>query len=188
MRLLTARTRTAAALAVTAVGALVLAACSGGSGGSGTSSGGPTTITFWSSSEQPEIDYLVSHFNSTHTDVQVKGQYIASADESTAKQVAAIKSNSEKYLLKDSYRIDHMICVRKSIKNLNKNILKLILERKNRRTIKFIKELIKIDLNKNHKLKGLKKKQNDCKQKENLIKDDYKRKDMDMECMEKLVN
>lgn len=40
------------------------------------------------------INYLVSHFNQTHKDVQVKGQYIASSDNLTAKEVSALKSNT----------------------------------------------------------------------------------------------
>jgi multiple sugar transport system substrate-binding protein len=80
-----------AVTAATAVLALGAAACSS----SGSSSGGKQTITFWSSSSQSEINYLVSHFNASHTDVKVKGEYVASADDTTAKEISAIKSGTE---------------------------------------------------------------------------------------------
>lgn len=47
------------------------------------------------SSSQAEISCLDSHFNATHSSVKVSGQYIASADDTTAKEVSAIKSNTE---------------------------------------------------------------------------------------------
>lgn len=83
--------RRVGAVAAAATLALTGAACGTSSSGS---SGGPTTITFWSSGSQEVINYLQSHFNSTHKDVKVKGQYIASSDNLTAKEVAALKSHT----------------------------------------------------------------------------------------------
>jgi multiple sugar transport system substrate-binding protein len=89
--------------AITVVGAIAaLAAAAAGcgssappaSGGSG-GSGKTVNITFWSSSTQSEIKWLDSHFNATHHGIHVQGQYVASADDTTAKEVAAIKSNTE---------------------------------------------------------------------------------------------
>jgi len=66
-------------------------AASGGSGG-----GKTVKITYWTSnSNQAEIKYLDSHFNSSHPGMHVQGEYIASSDETTAKEVAAIKSGTE---------------------------------------------------------------------------------------------
>ncbi len=72
---------------------LSMAACGGSSGGS--SSSGPAKITFWSAGSKDVISYLQSHFNATHKDVKVTGQYIASSDQLTAKEVSAIKSGTE---------------------------------------------------------------------------------------------
>ena len=66
--------------------ATVVAACGSSSGSSaGGTAGKPVTITYWSSSSQAEINWLDSHFNASHTTVKVQGQYIASADDTTAK-------------------------------------------------------------------------------------------------------
>ncbi|HEX3924018.1 MAG TPA: ABC transporter substrate-binding protein [Streptosporangiaceae bacterium] len=73
---------------------LAATACSS-SGGSGSSGSGPVTITFWSSGTQTEIKYLQTQFNKTHSAIKVRGQYLATADQSTAKEVAAIKSGTE---------------------------------------------------------------------------------------------
>jgi len=73
--------------------ALAATACSSGSSGSPKS--GTVTITYWSSSTQAEINWLDSHFNATHHGVKVQGQYIASADDTTAKEVSALKSGTE---------------------------------------------------------------------------------------------
>lgn len=70
--------------------ALTVAACSSSGGTSGT-----VKITYWSSSKQSEIDYLDAHFNASHKGIKVKGQYIASSDDLTAKEVSAIKSGTE---------------------------------------------------------------------------------------------
>jgi multiple sugar transport system substrate-binding protein len=75
--------------------ALTAAACSSSSSSSGATSGKPVNITYWSSSSQAEINWLDSHFNATHKNVKVQGQYIASADETTSKEVSAIKSGTE---------------------------------------------------------------------------------------------
>ncbi|HYZ54517.1 MAG TPA: extracellular solute-binding protein [Streptosporangiaceae bacterium] len=81
-------------LAVTGL-ALTAAACSSSSGPSAGSPGKPITITYWTSSSQAEINWLDSHFNATHSSIKVQGQYIASADDTTAKEVAALKTNTE---------------------------------------------------------------------------------------------
>ena len=84
------------AVAGAVVLALTAAACSSSSSSSSSAaSGKPVTITYWSSSTQAEINWLDSHFNATHQNIKVQGQYIASADETTAKEVAAIKSGTE---------------------------------------------------------------------------------------------
>src|SRR6201995_150093 len=75
--------------------ALTAAACSSSSSSSGATSGKPVSITYWSSSSQAEINWLDSHFNATHKNIKVQGQYIASADETTSKEVSAIKSGTE---------------------------------------------------------------------------------------------
>ena len=45
------------------------------------------------------IDYLDSNFNKSHPGIKVTGQYVASADNTTAKVVAALKSNTEPNIL-----------------------------------------------------------------------------------------
>lgn len=73
---------------------------SGTSGESSTgTSGKATEITYWSSSSQDEINYLDSHFNDSHPGIKVTGQYVASADNTTAKVVAALKSDTEPNVL-----------------------------------------------------------------------------------------
>jgi multiple sugar transport system substrate-binding protein len=74
---------------------LAATACSSSSGTSGSAGGGPVTITFWSSGTQAEINYIDTQFNKTHPGIKVRGQYLASADQSTAKEVAAIKAGTE---------------------------------------------------------------------------------------------
>jgi multiple sugar transport system substrate-binding protein len=85
------------AVAGAALLALTAAACSSSSSSSSSAaaSGKPQTISYWSSSSQAEINWLDSHFNATHKNIKVQGQYIASADETTTKEVAAIKSGTE---------------------------------------------------------------------------------------------
>jgi multiple sugar transport system substrate-binding protein len=80
-----------AMIASAALLALTAAAC----GSSGSAAGKTVTVTYWTSSSQAEINYLDSHFNATHSDVKVSGQYIASADDTTAKEVSAIKTGTE---------------------------------------------------------------------------------------------
>jgi multiple sugar transport system substrate-binding protein len=82
--------RLASVLGAVAAVALVTSAC-----GSSGSSDKTANITFWSSSSQSEINYLQSHFNKSHPGIHVHGQYIASADNTTAKEVSALKSNTE---------------------------------------------------------------------------------------------
>jgi multiple sugar transport system substrate-binding protein len=79
-----------------AVGALALALTATSCSSSGASSSSKNvSITYWSSGKQSVIDYLDAHFNATHKGIHVKGQYIASSDDLTAKEVAAIKSDTE---------------------------------------------------------------------------------------------
>jgi multiple sugar transport system substrate-binding protein len=91
------------AVAGTILLALTVAACSSSSSSSptGSSTAGtgtaakPITITYWSSSSQAEINWIDSHFNSSHSSIKVQGQYIASADDTTAKEISALKTNTE---------------------------------------------------------------------------------------------
>lgn len=68
-------------------------------GSSSAPSGKSVSITYWSSSNQDLINYLDSHFNESHPGITVKGQYITSADNTTAKVVAALKSGTEPNVL-----------------------------------------------------------------------------------------
>jgi multiple sugar transport system substrate-binding protein len=72
----------------------VTATACGSASGSATSSG-PITVTYWSTGTQSEINYLDSHFNATHSGIKVQGQYLSTSDESTAKEVAALKTGTE---------------------------------------------------------------------------------------------
>ncbi len=74
-------------------------ATSGPASSSSAPNGQTVNITYWSSSQQSEIDYLDTNFNKTHPGIKVTGQYVASADNSTAKVVAALKSNTEPNIL-----------------------------------------------------------------------------------------
>ena len=56
-------------------------------------------ITYWSSGSQDVINYLDNGFNSTHPGIHVTGQYVASADETSAKVVAALKAGTEPNVL-----------------------------------------------------------------------------------------
>jgi multiple sugar transport system substrate-binding protein len=89
------RLRLGALLGLAGLMAAAAAGCSSSGSGGSSSSSGPVSITYWTSSTQSEINYLDSHFNSTHKNIKVTGQYIASADNTTAKEVAALKSNTE---------------------------------------------------------------------------------------------
>ena len=80
----------------TAAGAVVLTVAAAACSSSGSPTSGKTiTISYWSSSTQAEINYLDMHFNATHSTIKVSGQYIASADDTTAKEVSAIKTGTE---------------------------------------------------------------------------------------------
>src|SRR5690348_5140557 len=88
--------RQAGIAAICALAATAAAACSSSSSpGSAASSSAPVTIKYWTSSKQSEIDYIDSQFNKSHPGIKVAGQYIASSDDSTAKDIAAIKSGTE---------------------------------------------------------------------------------------------
>jgi multiple sugar transport system substrate-binding protein len=79
------------ALAVTG-----LVACGSSSPSSGSSaSSGPTTVTYWTSGTQAEISYIDTRFDQAHPGIKAVGQYVASADETTAKEIAAIQSGTE---------------------------------------------------------------------------------------------
>ena len=75
----------------------VAAACSSSSstGSAAASSSGPVTVTYWSSGTQAEITWIDTTFDKAHPGIKAVGQYISSADQSTAKEVAAIKSGTE---------------------------------------------------------------------------------------------
>jgi ABC-type glycerol-3-phosphate transport system substrate-binding protein len=79
-----------------ALAAAAAAAC-GSSSSSATagSSSSPVTVTYWSSGTQAEISYIDTQFDKAHPGIKAVGQYIASADQSTAKEIAAIKSGTE---------------------------------------------------------------------------------------------
>jgi multiple sugar transport system substrate-binding protein len=82
-----------AGIAGVCVLAVVAAAC-GSSSPSG-SSGGTVTVTYWTQDTQAEISHIDATFDKAHKGIKAVGQYIASADETTAKEVSAIKSGTE---------------------------------------------------------------------------------------------
>src|SRR6201996_4219778 len=88
--------RQAGTAGVCALAAAAAAACgsSSSSAASGSSSS-PVTVTYWSSGTQAEINYIDTQFDKAHPGIKAVGQYIASADQSTAKEIAAIKSGTE---------------------------------------------------------------------------------------------
>jgi multiple sugar transport system substrate-binding protein len=92
-------TTTAGVVLLVALTAAACSSSSSSSSSSGSGSGGsaskPTTVTFWTSSSQAEINWIDSHFNSTHSTIKVQGQFIASADDTTAKEVTALKTGTE---------------------------------------------------------------------------------------------
>jgi ABC-type glycerol-3-phosphate transport system substrate-binding protein len=75
--------------------AATAAACSSSGTPGSSSSGGPATVTYWTESTPAEINYIDTQFDKAHPGIKAVGQYIASADETTAKEVAAIKSGTE---------------------------------------------------------------------------------------------
>ena len=84
------------AAGVCALAVAAAAACSSSSTpGSASSSSGPATVTYWTSSTQAEINYIDTQFDKAHPGIKAVGQYVASADQTTAKEVAAIKAGSE---------------------------------------------------------------------------------------------
>ena len=88
------RTRLLSALALGAVGALALSACSGGStdGGGGTAEN-PTEITF--QSWVPNIDQAVDAFNEAHDDIHVTLETItAGPDGGYAKMLSAVQAGN----------------------------------------------------------------------------------------------
>jgi multiple sugar transport system substrate-binding protein len=83
-----------------ALTATVAAACSSSVAGSSAVSGspaasGPVTVTYWTEGTTAETNYIDTQFDKAHPGIKAVGQYIASADESTAKEIAAIKSGTE---------------------------------------------------------------------------------------------
>jgi multiple sugar transport system substrate-binding protein len=81
--------------ALVAAAGLAAAVAGCGSSSSPSSSGKPIDITYWTQFTNSQISYIDHSFNSTHKNIKVQGQYIASADETTAKEVAALTSNTE---------------------------------------------------------------------------------------------
>lgn len=73
--------------------ALLATGCSSSKSSGGDSKG--ASITYWTTYTQDRINYLDSHFNASHPGMHVKGQYLASADNTTAKIVSALKTGTE---------------------------------------------------------------------------------------------
>ncbi|HSZ43592.1 MAG TPA: ABC transporter substrate-binding protein [Trebonia sp.] len=86
--------RLAAVAGVCALTGTAVAACSS-SGSSGSSGSGPVTLTYWTSGSAAETNYIDTQFDKAHPGIKVQGQYISSADESTAKEVSALKTGTE---------------------------------------------------------------------------------------------
>jgi multiple sugar transport system substrate-binding protein len=80
---------------VCALAATTAAACGSSGTPTSSSSNGPATVTYWTSGTQAEINYIDTQFDKTHPGIKAVGQYIASADETTAKEIAALKSGTE---------------------------------------------------------------------------------------------
>src|ERR1700722_2610107 len=71
----------------------VAAACSSSSStGSAAASSGPVTVPYWTSGSTAETNWIDTNFDKAHPGIKAVGQYVASADQSTAKQVAALQS------------------------------------------------------------------------------------------------
>jgi multiple sugar transport system substrate-binding protein len=88
--------RQAGIAGVCTLAAAAAAACgSSSSSAAAGSSSSPVTVTYWSSGTQAEINYIDTQFDKAHPGIKAVGQYIASADQSTAKEIAAIKSGTE---------------------------------------------------------------------------------------------
>jgi len=71
------------------------AACGSSGTPASSSSSGLATVTYWTSGTQAEISYIDTQFDKAHPGIKAVGQYIASADETTAKEIAALKSGTE---------------------------------------------------------------------------------------------
>jgi multiple sugar transport system substrate-binding protein len=88
-------------LAIAGACTLTLAAavaCSSSSSGSAASSSNPITVTYWTSSgstAQAEISYIDTQFDKSHPGIKAVGEAVASSDETTAKEITAIKSGTE---------------------------------------------------------------------------------------------
>jgi len=81
---------------VCVLAAVAAAACSSsGSSTSSSTSSSPVTVTYWTSGTPAETSYIDTQFDKSHPGIKAVGQYIASADESTAKEIAAIQSGTE---------------------------------------------------------------------------------------------
>jgi multiple sugar transport system substrate-binding protein len=79
---------------VCAAALAAVAACSSPSSGAA-ASGGPVTVTYWTEDTQAQINYIDTQFDKSHPGIRAVGQYISGADESTAKEVAALKTGTE---------------------------------------------------------------------------------------------
>jgi multiple sugar transport system substrate-binding protein len=98
----TVRTRTVLGLAMVAVGALALTACSGGGGGGTTSTTGKGPITIWYSNNEQEVAWgkqMVAAWNQKHPDEQVKGQEIPAGKTSEEVIGAAITAGNAPCLI-----------------------------------------------------------------------------------------
>jgi multiple sugar transport system substrate-binding protein len=80
---------------VSALAAATAAACGSSGTPASSSSSSPATVTYWTSGTQAQINYIDTQFDKAHPGIKAVGQYIASADETTAKEIAAIKSGTE---------------------------------------------------------------------------------------------
>jgi multiple sugar transport system substrate-binding protein len=86
--------RSAGIAVACALAATVTAACGSSSSGS-SAAGGTITVTYWTEGTQAESTYIDTQFDKTHPGIKAVGQHISSADESTAKEIAAIKTGTE---------------------------------------------------------------------------------------------
>jgi multiple sugar transport system substrate-binding protein len=87
--------RRAGIAGVSALAAATAAACGSSGTPASSSSSSPATVTYWTSGTQAQINYIDTQFDKAHPGIKAVGQYIASADETTAKEIAAIKSGTE---------------------------------------------------------------------------------------------
>lgn len=87
--------RRAGIAGVCALAAATAAACGSSGTSASSSSSGPATVTYWTSGTQAEISYIDTQFDKAHPGIKAVGQYIASADETTPKEIAALKSGTE---------------------------------------------------------------------------------------------